>query len=267
MTPRAMSAVIGDTLTTGALGRTLVIREHTGSTMEDARVFARMGAPHGTTVIALEQRAGRGRLGRPFVSPPGGLYLTVLLAPPSDPAEAWRCGFAAALAARDAVRSVGGPEIEFDWPNDLVQDASKVGGILMELLASGKEGDGASILLLGIGLNLGPDPAALDPAAAGPAGPLAGLPAGDHRATVAAHFLNRLEELHARCASDTGWREILAEMRPFSRALNGGRIAIRTADGRLVEGRGADLREDGAILLETDDGTIVPVRYGERVRP
>ena len=265
MTAAECAAAIGAALGTSVIGRRLVVRERTGSTMEDARGIARGGASHGTVVLAFEQTAGRGRLGRTFVSPAGGLYMTLVLDPPGAPADAWRCGFAAAIAAREAIVDVGGPPVLFDWPNDLVLGDRKLGGFLMDLLQPADRGAPSAVLLLGIGINLGPDPAAVDAAAAGPAGPVPGLPPGDHRAAVAAGVLNRFEPLYARLAAPEGWTQVLDEVRRFARAAAGSRVSVRAADGRLVEGQGAGIREDGAILVRTDDGTVVTIRYGERI--
>ena len=250
---------------TSSLGKPLILRECTGSTMLDARELALSGSPAGTVVVAEEQTAGRGRLDRRFVSPRGGLYLTVVLDPPGDPADAWRCGFAAALAARGAVLRVSGPELTFDWPNDLVLGERKVGGILLELVQLSVGPPASFSLLLGLGLNLGPDPRALDPGAAGPAGPIPGLPPGDHRAAIAAHFLADLEALVPRCGSAALWPGVLESVRAISRATRGFPVAVRDSDGRVVEGLGVGLREDGAILIRTAAGDVTAVRYGERV--
>ncbi len=261
----ALGAAITAALRTQRLGRPLTVRTRTVSTMDDARAAVRAGAGHGAVVLAEEQTGGRGRLGRPFVSPPGGLYMTVVLDPPAASAEAWRCGFAAALAARDALCAAGAPDVEFDWPNDLVVGPHKVGGILMELLAPEAAGAAGPVLLLGVGLNVGPDPATFAPERAGPAGPVAGLRGADPRVTVAAEFLGALEPLLPLCGTDAGWSEVLGGVRDVSRAARGARVAVRAADGRLIEGRGAGLRDDGAIEVRQDDGTLVIVRYGERI--
>ncbi len=252
-------------LQTRRLGRPLVVLERTTSTMAAAREQLRSGAGPGAAVVAEEQTAGRGRLDRPFVSPPGGLYLTVILEPPPDPADGWRCGFAAALAARRAVFAARGPELTFDWPNDLVIGDRKVGGILLELLDLSAGDRRAFVLLLGLGLNLGPDPHAVDPAAAGPAGPVSALPPGDHRAIVAAAFLGALEELAPRCGEEPGWLAVLESVRAISRAARGYPVAVRDADGNLVTGSGVGIQADGALRIRTPEGREVVVRYGERV--
>lgn len=258
--PADLGEALRAALRTRVYGRPLFFTETTGSTNADAHDLVRRGTPPGTLVVAARQTAGRGRLGRTFVSPPGGLYLSLVLEPPGDPATAWRCGFAAALAAREAIVAAGGPGVEFDWPNDLVLGDRKVGGLLMELVTTPKP-----VLILGIGLNLGPDPRASDAAAAGPAGPIPAFGGRDVRVAVAAELLARLEDHVPRCGDDAGWRGVLDGVRAVSRAARGARVAVRDVQGMLYEGRGAGLRDDGAIVIEQDDGATVVVRYGDRV--
>lgn len=113
-----------------------------GSTNTYLKELARQGAPHGTAVIADHQTAGRGRLGRSFVSPKGsGLYLSVLLRQSPD----LRLTPMAAEAVRRAVLEASGLEAQIKWINDLVYDGKKLCGILTELC-----GDA---VILGIGIN------------------------------------------------------------------------------------------------------------------
>ena len=74
-----------------------------GSTNDEAQRLAAEGAPHGTVVHADEQTAGRGRLSRRWLSPPGNLYLSIVLRPDVPPARIVEIGFVAALAVADAV--------------------------------------------------------------------------------------------------------------------------------------------------------------------
>lgn len=265
MTRSGLSGDIQIALTTRRFGRVLAWHPELSSTMDQAKALARSSAvAPGTVVIAERQTQGRGRLGRSFVSPPGGLYLTLILEPPGPAENGWQVGFAAALAARRAIQAVGGPDVEFDWPNDLVFGERKLAGILLELLTFTPEEGRRPLLLLGIGINLGPDPRAIDPAAAGPAGPVPGI-AGDQRAAVAAAFLNALEPAVECCGTAAGWKEVLAEVTAFSRAALGRPVAVRTLEGQVVSGKGVGLRDDGAVLIELNDGTVTAVRYGERI--
>ena len=105
--------------------------ECTASTNTDLRVAVLLGAPEGTTLIATTQTAGRGRMGRTFVSPTGGLYLSTLLRPTSaiNPGQV-TC--LAAVAAARAIESLCDLSVGIKWVNDLYVNGRKVAGILAE---------------------------------------------------------------------------------------------------------------------------------------
>src|SRR5688572_21865238 len=83
--------------------------ETLGSTNDEAKALARAGAPAGTIVWADEQSAGRGRRGRTWLSPPGNLYLSLVLRPDGAPARTAQLGFVAALGLGDALAKLAGP--------------------------------------------------------------------------------------------------------------------------------------------------------------
>jgi BirA family transcriptional regulator, biotin operon repressor / biotin---[acetyl-CoA-carboxylase] ligase len=120
---------------TESAGYRLLSLEATGSTNDDALQAARSGDPGQLWVIATEQRAGRGRHGRQWSSPPGNLYGSLLLVDPCEVAVAPQLGFVAGLALHEAVEAVTGlgtPRLSLKWPNDLLLDGAKVSGLLLE---------------------------------------------------------------------------------------------------------------------------------------
>lgn len=112
--------------------------------------MARGGAPIGTVVWAHRQEGGRGRLGRSFSSPVGGVYISMLVPSPSDPKD---IGFAltakAGVAVKRAIRDVCGVECGIKWVNDIVLDGLKVCGILAQMVAR----EGGNVVVVGIGVN------------------------------------------------------------------------------------------------------------------
>ncbi len=132
-------------------GESVHYLESMDSTSSFAKALAKAGAPEGTTVIAKEQTGGRGRMGRSFHSPEGGLYMTVILRPKCQAKELLHLTCAAGVAARDAVYAVSGISPGLKWINDLVIGTKKVGGILaeMSLTPSGQ----VEYALIGIGIN------------------------------------------------------------------------------------------------------------------
>ncbi len=122
------------------------------STNQSAFETAAAGAPDGTVIIADAQRAGRGRLGRTWDSPAGSnLYLSILLRGPFFPPVVTSLPFLAAIAARDAIRELTGLTTQFKWPNDLMINSRKVGGMLVEARSAGGN---TTLAVVGIGVNV-----------------------------------------------------------------------------------------------------------------
>ena len=102
------------------------------STNDHAKALARKGAPHGTAVVAKSQSAGRGRMGRSFLSPEGGLYLSVILRPQVQAAELSALTPVLAVAACDAIEKICNLRPGIKWCNDLLLGGKKLAGILTE---------------------------------------------------------------------------------------------------------------------------------------
>ena len=126
------------------------------STNDEALRLASMGAPDGTAVLAGLQRAGRGRRGRTWFSPPdAGIYLSIVVRPCDWPGGVPLVTLAAGVAVARAVEAASGLRIELKWPNDLVigRPWRKLGGVLSEAVG-GTGGVGA--VVVGIGINVRP---------------------------------------------------------------------------------------------------------------
>jgi BirA family biotin operon repressor/biotin-[acetyl-CoA-carboxylase] ligase len=122
-------------------GRLLAWLEEITSTIDHAREWLRAGAPHGAVVIAERQTAGRGRLGRVWASPKGGLWMSVITRPDIEPEKAGRLGLAIAVAAAEAIATEAGCEVELRWPNDLMVGGRKLGGVLVDAqITAGRTG-------------------------------------------------------------------------------------------------------------------------------
>ncbi len=135
-------------------GYRLIARDEVGSTNDEARALVAAGVQHGTVVWAESQTAGRGRLGRDWVSPPGNLYCSIILRPKIEAARMAEISFVSALAVRDAVRSElpADTPIQFKWPNDVLAAGRKVAGILVE--AEKLPDEDRTALIVGIGVNI-----------------------------------------------------------------------------------------------------------------
>jgi BirA family biotin operon repressor/biotin-[acetyl-CoA-carboxylase] ligase len=229
-----------------------------GSTNEEAKKLALAGAPEFTLIWALEQTQGRGRRGRSWSSPPGNLYLSLILRPDLAPAAAAQIGFVAAVALAEALRTLLPRQVELalKWPNDVMAGRRKISGILPEALAAG-EGGRVEALVLGIGVNVASHPE-------GTAWPATDLATLGVKVSLEA-LLERLAASLDRWVSL--WRRdgfSVVRERWMSLALaRGERVELRL-DGRVLAGRFLQIDAEGALVLATDDGSPPQrIRAGE----
>jgi BirA family biotin operon repressor/biotin-[acetyl-CoA-carboxylase] ligase len=203
----------------------------TDSTNQRARELAAAGAPHGTLVTADEQQAGRGRQGRAWSAAPRSSVLMSLVVRDLDERDAL-LPLAAAVAACEACESLAPVECVIKWPNDVWIGGCKLAGILIE----GRPQEGWAVI--GMGLNVRDVPAELSDSAAS-------LGVSDVETVLGAV----LEALDRRLSDTPG--EVLSAWRGRD-ALRGRRVSWR--DG---EGIAAGIDDAGALLVETDSGTVV----------
>jgi BirA family biotin operon repressor/biotin-[acetyl-CoA-carboxylase] ligase len=219
-----------------------------GSTNDEARQLARDGAPAGTVVWAAAQSAGRGRRGHLWQSPPGNLYLSMVLRPEAPAANAPQLGFVAALALGDALDQIAGPglQLRFKWPNDLLADGKKLAGILLE--SEMAAGGGLDFVILGIGVNLVSAPHGLEyPATSLADQGFPGITPAALLEALAAHFA-----LWAERWREEGFAPVRAG---WLRRASGIGQAVRVRLEKLtLDGRFLDLDHDGALVLEGNDG-------------
>lgn len=130
----------------------LYIYDTLDSTNNRAKQLALENAPHGTTVIAMQQTAGKGRLGRSFFSPREGIYLSIIIKPTFDLSKSVLVTAAAAVAVAQAIESVCGRHAQIKWVNDVYLDGKKICGTLTEGI-SDFETSHIESLVIGIGVN------------------------------------------------------------------------------------------------------------------
>jgi len=137
----------------------LVVVDECTSTFDIAEQFALSGAPSGLTIIATQQSNGRGRFGRSWHSPSGGLWMTIVLRNPELSAVASGIPLLGALSIARTINTMFGIRSLVRWPNDVVIHSDKVGGILAE---SRFEGNEYAFSLLGIGVNVNFQPSLIE---------------------------------------------------------------------------------------------------------
>ena len=136
----------------GDTGAAVYVFEEVGSTNTAARQYAAEGCPACTCVLAEKQTAGKGRRGRQFVSPPGGLYFSIVLRPDALPEQIMHLTAMTAVAVRRAILETTGLDVGIKWTNDLVYGRKKLCGILTELSIQAETRD-VECAVAGIGIN------------------------------------------------------------------------------------------------------------------
>ncbi len=227
------------------------------STNDLAKEMGRQGAPEGTLVVADGQEAGRGRLGRQWVSPEGvGLYVSLILRPPLPPSELPQITLTVAVAAAQALERVAQIAPGIKWPNDLLLGGRKLGGILTELET---EAERIRYLVVGMGLNVNTP---------GFPGELADTATSLWLATGRRHsrvallraWLEELEALYEQFLH----RQFPVILRAWKRrSVTLGKPARVRQGEREVAGVAVDVAPDGALLLRTGAGQLVRVTSGE----
>ena len=244
------------TLTTRALGRGTVRYEaELTSTNTVLKEMAVQGAPHGSVCLCDCQTAGKGRLGRQWVSPAGqGLWCSVLLRPHLPPDKASLITLCAAMAMARAIAEVSPARPRIKWPNDLVLDGKKCTGILLELAA---DPDRIEYVIVGTGVNL--HPAAYPPELAKQAVSLAEAGGAPLRRDLLTHYLAALESLMDTLETD-GFDALLADYEQSSCTL-GSRVHVTGAVE--LTGTAEAIDDTGALLVRTDDGALHRVLSGD----
>ena len=254
----------------GGMWTRLDVVASTGSTNADllARAAAEPGGPEGQVLVAEEQTAGRGRLGRSWSSVPGeALTFSVLLRPVTVPAD--RRGWLpllAGVAVVSAVRAVSGVGAALKWPNDVLVGERKLAGILAE------QSPDESAVVIGTGLNVATPAESLPVSPSGlPATSLLAEGARVPREELLAAVLSEFERRYAafRADPDPAVTGLLAEYRTLCATL-GKTVRAELPPGRVLTGTAIDVDAGGRLLIAERPGDPpVPISAGDvvHVRP
>ena len=256
----------GDVLSVGGITRHLrhkELRVHVyksiDSTNTALKALAAKGAEAGLALVAEQQTAGRGRMGRSFYSPAeSGLYLSLLLRPTIPAAQAVRLTACAAVAVAETIEELSGRETAIKWVNDVFMDGHKVCGILTEASVDCESGL-LHYAVVGIGVNLRRPAGGFPEEIRGVAGAaLDGIKVPELRCRLAAGILDRLTDYAENPADPSifdGYRR---------RSLVLGREINILAPGRDPEPAVAeDLADDYSLLVRLPDGTTRRLSSGE----
>lgn len=228
----------------------------TASTNTLAKAWAAEGAPHGAVVMAERQESGRGRMGRSFESPPGGVYMSVVLRPDAGESNPALATAAAAVAVCRAVQALCGIRLGIKWVNDLYLGGKKCCGILCEA-STGLESGRMEYIVAGIGINYSTNEQAfsqevrdvvtsLYPDGGGPV----------TRAQLAARVHRELLRVFAELSG----KEYLDEYRAHSIVV-GRQVQVMSEPPYMAKAEGID--DEARLVVRAEDGKQAVLSSGE----
>ncbi len=266
----------------GGLWQAVEVVDRTGSTNADLLARALGGAPEGVLLAAEEQSAGRGRMGRAWVSPPRAALTFSLLVRPAavPPARRGWLPLLAGVAVATAVTAVTGVQTRLKWPNDVLTGPAKLAGILAE--AAG------DAVVVGVGLNVSTGPGELPPAGPG------ALAATSLRIAISEGAASAAQERAAETAQEIAAPDreplLIAILAGFERWYQawcraggdpersglragytelsgtiGRRVRAELPGGQVLSGLAVGVDPDGRLLVGVPSGTVVPVAAGDVV--
>ena len=242
-------------------GQRLFYLDETGSTNIDAKRYAEEGEPHGTTVVAEKQNAGRGRRGKYWESPPGSaIYMTIMLKPDFEPDKASMLTLVMALSVAQAITEATGLKAGIKWPNDVVVNKKKVCGILTELDA---EMDYIRHVVIGVGINVNNAAPEEFPEEIRQTATSLRIESGTgfSRAELLRHVLERFEENYDTFVTTLDLRLLIEAYSQYLLNLNA-EVNVLDPKGSYT-GIARGISTTGELLVEKENGEMKTVYAGE----
>jgi len=232
--------------------------------LESTNIMAKEKALHrteaideGTIIIAEKQSAGKGRLGRKWFSPAGGIWLSIILYPQLSPSYISRITLMTAVAAVKAIKICTQIESQIKWPNDILINRKKVCGILTEMSA---ELDIINWVVVGIGINVDIDHRDFPKDIQVNTISLKEVSGKEVlRVKLVQTFLQEFEKYYEKLKKKE-FPSVLKEWKLYSHTL---RRKIRVDMGeRIITGEAVDIDEEGALILKKEDGELIEIISG-----
>lgn len=246
---------IGFALKTRTIGNEIIYYDSIDSTNTVAYDLAKKGAQEGLIVLAEGQTKGKGRLSREWVSPKQkGIYMSIILRPEMTPFQAPKITLLAAVSTALSIREYSRIPALIKWPNDILVNQKKIGGILTEMEA---EADSVNFLILGIGINVNIKISELPK---GASSIFEERGAKVSRVELVKVILEKLDENYGLFRRD-GFSPIKREWRNLSATL--GKRVRASCMHRCIEGEAIDIDTDGALKIRLDNGFYEKVMAGD----
>ena len=250
---------IKEGLKTQFIGQNLLLLTDTFSTNDLAKELASQGAKRGTVVLSEKQSHGRGRLGRKWISPVGGLWFSIILNPNIKPKETFKLTFLTAVVIVQTLKTLFKLNAQIKWPNDILLNSKKVCGILSELITnpSGR----LDSVIVGIGLNVNIDLPSF------PKSLRFSVTSIKHelhkeidREFLLSTLLTEFEKYYLRF-TEGDFDRILEEWKEHTCTLDS-YVEVENLD-KTINGQAVAIDKDGALLIKLENGAIHRVLTGD----
>jgi len=258
---RISSSKIRECLHTRILGRSVLYFRTLTSTNDFAKQLAARNMKEGTVVVAENQSSGKGRLGREWVSPEGGLWFSIILRPLMQPKDAAKLTLLGSVTVARTVSKLYGLKAEIKWPNDVLINQRKLCGILTEGEINGKT---LHFAVLGFGVNANFNLEALPKHLGESATTLKEQLGREISREILLCRLLENAEAYYDMLSNGKFEAILNDWRKLSGFL-GSYVKIISCREK-IEGWAVDLDDDGALIVRLKDQTTHRVISGEVAR-
>ena len=248
-------------LRTKRFGKRIFFSREINSTNDLAKELARLGAEEGTIVLAQTQKAGRGRFGREWVSPRGGLWFSAILRPNKKAMETSGLVFVAGLSVAEVLHEKYGLRSETKWPNDVLVNGKKLCGVLAEI---NTEGGRINYAILGVGVNVNfrVSNALPEPLRSRATSVESELGRRIRLQSLIKTLLEKMESVYDDWLK-AGSVHLLRRWKEHA-AFLGCKVVV-TDESRSLEGLALDVDVDGALVLKLDDGTTRRILVGDVV--
>jgi BirA family biotin operon repressor/biotin-[acetyl-CoA-carboxylase] ligase len=228
------------------------------STNDEAKRLVASGERGPLWVVAKRQTKGRGRLGREWISPPGNLHASLILSDFGPQRIAPQLGFVAGLAGLDALRAATSvaERLALKWPNDLLLDGAKLGGVLLEgvtIAAASDPAHNRMAAVIGIGVNCDSAPNDLPYEARALSALGAGAPSAS---TLFARLSDAMVDTLDVWAGGAGFPALRERWLALAAGL-GGPIRVTLSRGESIEGRFKTIDASGRLVIDTHAGARI----------
>jgi len=240
------------------LGYKVYYYSSVSSTNDVAKEIAKKGGGEKIVVLAETQTSGKGRLGRSWISPKGGLWLSIVMRPRISPKEALKLTFITSSAVAKTIHQMFGLKTEVKWPNDVLVKDRKICGILTK---ASTRGSIVEFVVIGVGINANVDLKCFPSGLRGSVTSLKHeLGYAVRRKALTNNLLQNFERRYNRLQQGR-WSTLLQEWKGMAEFL-GEQVEVTSFD-EVIVGEAWDVDEAGGLIIRLDDGVLKKVVAGD----